>query len=280
MDKITLRAYAKLNLSLDVLGTLPNGYHDLEMIMQSVDLYDEVILEKSDDISVFCDGVEGDNIAVFAAREFFTKTDINGGVKITINKHIPLAAGLAGGSADAAAVLVGLNQLYGANLTQNELCEIGVSLGADIPFCIIGGTAKACGVGEVLTPLAPMPDSFIVLIKEGKKSSTGQMYARLDDIPDMQHPNTEGIIEALNDGDLKALAVLCQNVFSPLYEDKGALFDDLLKGGAIGASLSGSGPTVFGIFDKENKAKEYVKSYKGDGEIFLTTPINFGIKTE
>lgn len=276
--KVTVKAPAKLNLSLDCLGTLPNGYHDLSMVMQTVELHDTVKLQKSDTIEVYCDAVKTDNIAASAAKAFFAQTGISRGVSIHIEKRIPIAAGLAGGSADAAATLVGLNALYNAELTKEQLCEIGAKIGADVPFCIIGGTCHVQGIGEKITSLSPLPDCSIILIKQGEKSSTGEMYRKLDALPDMQHPETEQLILAIQSGDLVLAARLCKNVFTDLYNDeKRQLINLLLQNGALGAELSGSGPSVYGIFDDEDKAQKCFSALQNmHGEIFLTKPVPYG----
>jgi 4-diphosphocytidyl-2-C-methyl-D-erythritol kinase len=278
MNTITVKAYAKLNLSLDCLGLLNNGYHNLSMVMQSIDLCDTVTIEKSESIEVICKNVADDNIAEKSAQAFFGYANIKGGANIKIEKRIPIAAGLAGGSADAAATLVGLNAIFGANLSVKQLCEIGASLGADVPFCIIGGTCIAEGFGEKLTPLKNFPDCSILLIKQGEKSSTGEMYRKLDSLAEMVHPKTEKLVKAISAGDLKAAAGYCENVFLPLYgEEKQSLIKEIISCGALGATLSGSGPSVFGIFENKVDAMSGFEKLKArGGEIFLTKPMPFG----
>lgn len=264
MDALTVKAFAKINLSLDVLGTLPNGYHEVKMVMQTVSLYDLVELEKLDEgIELGCSlkflPTGRDNLAYRAAEAFFNETKINGGVKIFLKKHIPVGAGLAGGSSNAAAVLTGLNRLYEANLSTRKLCEIGTALGADVPYCIIGGTRLAEGIGEKLSPLPPLPPCYIVLVKPSFSISTKWVYDNIDACPDIVHPPTDKLIGALENGDLNALCANMGNVLEDVsiahYPVLSSVKEDLVSLGAIGAQMSGSGPTVFGIFDDEEKAQ-------------------------
>ena len=264
MDNLTVKAFAKINLSLDVLGTLPNGYHEVKMVMQTVSLYDIVELTKLDEgIELGCSlkflptGV--DNLAYRAAEAFFNETGIKGGVKIYLKKHIPVGAGLAGGSSNAAAVLTGLNRLYEAKLSTRKLCEIGTALGADVPYCIIGGTRLAEGIGEKLSPLPPLPDCHIVLVKPAFSISTKWVYDNIDSCPGLVHPPTQKLIEALENGDLYTM---CENMGNVLEDVSIAHYpvltpvkEDLVSLGAIASQMSGSGPTVFGIFDDEEKAR-------------------------
>lgn len=264
MDFITLRAFAKINLSLDVLGTMENGYHEVKMVMQTVSLFDNVELTKIDDgISVECSvrflPTNSDNLAYRAAEAFFAQTGIKGGVKIYLKKHIPIGAGLAGGSSNAAAVLKGLNMLYSANLSTKQLCDIGTMLGADVPYCIIGGTRLAEGIGEKLSPLPRLPFCHVVLVKPAFSISTKWAYANIDACTNLVHPPTDKLIEALKQGDLKGV---CKNMGNVLEDVSIAHYpilqnvkQELMDLGAIGAQMSGSGPTVFGIFEDEEKAR-------------------------
>lgn len=264
MDNLTAKAFAKINLSLDVLGTLPNGYHEVKMVMQTVSLYDVVELTKLDEGIVLGCSLKflptgSDNLAYRAAEAFFAETGIKGGVKIYLKKHIPVGAGLAGGSSNAAAVLTGLNRLYEANLSTKKLCEIGTTLGADVPYCIIGGTRLAEGIGEKLSPLPPLPACHIVLVKPSFSISTKWVYDNIDSCPNIVHPPTEKLIEALKQGDLYTMCENMGNVLEDVsiahYPVLTAVKDDLKALGAIASQMSGSGPTVFGIFDDEEKAQ-------------------------
>lgn len=263
MDSIAVKAFAKINLSLDVLGKKPNGYHEVKMVMQTVSLYDLVELEKTfSGINLSCSlkflpcGPE--NLAYKAAEAFFQKTSIPGGVNIHLKKHIPVGAGLAGGSTDAAAVLTGLNTLFDAHLSTKTLCEMAEPLGADVPYCIIGGTRLAEGIGENLSALPPMPPCYIVLVKPSFSISTKWAYENIDSCPDIVHPPTDKLIDALKNRDINAI---CQNMGNVLedvsisaYPVLSQVKSDLVSLGAIGAQMSGSGPTVFGIFDNAEKA--------------------------
>lgn len=263
MDSLTVKAFAKINLSLDVLGTLPNGYHEVKMVMQTVSLFDTVELTKQDEgITLGCSlkflPTGPENLAYRAAEAFFKETGISGGVKIYLKKHIPVGAGLAGGSSNAAAVLTGLNRLYDANLSTHKLCEIGTTLGADVPYCIIGGTRLAEGIGEKLSPLPRLPYCHIVLVKPAFSISTKWAYDNIDACPDIAHPPTDKLIEALHNSDLYAICNNMGNVLEDVsiahHPVLSSVKDDLYSLGAIGAQMSGSGPTVFGIFDDEEKA--------------------------
>lgn len=263
MDNLTVKAFAKINLSLDVLGVLPNGYHEVKMVMQTVSLFDTVELTKTDSgITLGCSlrflPTGAENLAYRAAEAFFNETGISGGVSIYLKKHIPVGAGLAGGSSNAAAVLTGLNKLYDAKLSTRRLCEIGKTLGADVPYCIIGGTRLAEGIGEKLSPLPRMPHCHIVLVKPSFSISTKWAYDNIDACPDIAHPPTDKLIEALNAGDLKAMCASMGNVLEDVsiahHPVLSEVKSDLISLGAIGAQMSGSGPTVFGIFEDEEKA--------------------------
>lgn len=288
MDALTVKAFAKINLSLDVLGTLESGYHEVKMVMQTVSLYDSVELTKTDEgIELECSlrflPTGPDNLAYRAAEAFFNETGIKGGVKIYLKKHIPVGAGLAGGSSNAAAVLTGLNRLYDAHLSTRKLCEIGTALGADVPYCIIGGTRLAEGIGEKLSPLPPLPKCHIVLVKPSFSISTKWVYDNIDSCPDIVHPPTDKLIEALENGDLYEMCSNMGNVLEDVsiahYPVLSAVKDDLRALGAIGAQMSGSGPTVFGIFDDEEKAQNAKdilwKKYK---TAYICRGINFSNK--
>ncbi len=264
MDSLTVKAFAKINLSLDVLGTLPNGYHEVKMVMQTVSLFDLVTLTKKESgISLACSlkflPTGADNLAYRAAEEFFRETGIDSGVDIYLKKHIPVGAGLAGGSSNAAAVLTGLNRLFSAHLSTNRLCRIGEKLGADVPYCILGGTRLAEGIGEKLTLLPPMPDCFLVLVKPPFSISTKWAYDNIDSCPSLVHPPTDSLIEALYENDLHKMCSHMGNVLEDVsishHPVLTSVKDDLLSLGACGAQMSGSGPTVFGIFEDENAAR-------------------------
>ncbi len=245
-----IRAYAKINLALGVIGKRDDGYHEIDSVMQSVSLYDTVTIEKADKITVSCGDTtlsgEG-NIAFRAARVFFETAGISGGADIKIEKNIPYPAGLGGGSADAAAVLIGLNILYNTGLTESQLETAAVNLGADVPFFIKGGTQRAQGIGEILTKLpAPMAAHLVIAIN-GEKPSTGEMYSRLDGAP-YKAVDIDGMICAIKQGNLFKTANLCKNSFAAvtgLYR-----IDQMLEpSNPLCVCLSGSGPSVFALYE-------------------------------
>lgn len=283
-NRAIARSYAKINLTLDVLGKRPNGYHDVKMIMQTVSLFDLVIVDKAyRDITVNTNlkylPNNDKNIAYKAAQLFQEKTGINGGARIIIHKNIPVAAGLAGGSGNGAAVLCAMNKLYNAQLTVEELCDMGERLGADVPYCIIGGTQLAEGIGEILTPLPPMKKTTVLIVKPPINVSTGSIYEQIDSAPIEKRPDTAKIAGALRDGDTAAVAEnLCnvmEAVTARMYPVIGGIKNKMLRNGAIGAVMSGSGPSVFGFFDDDEKAKmshdSFAYQYK---DVFLAKTLN------
>lgn len=274
-----LKANAKINLTLDVLGKREDGYHLIDSVFQSVSLCDIVEVDVSDSIVVGCSDntiCDESNIAYKAAENFFAYTNKNGGAQIAIEKHIPLASGMGGGSADAAAVIVALNKLYETNLSEEQLCEIGLSVGADVPFCIVGGTARVGGIGEQMSKLPNMPDCAMLLIKHGTKLSTADMYKKVDTYPQDKF-YTKLMVDGINNGDLIAV---CQNVFNAFGSvcDNEKLTQDINETKPLAVSLSGSGPTVFAIYKDlvtAQKAKELLK-IKGYNPI-IATPTKNGI---
>ncbi|MBR2742388.1 MAG: 4-(cytidine 5'-diphospho)-2-C-methyl-D-erythritol kinase [Clostridia bacterium] len=264
---MVIDARAKLNLSLDVLRRREDNYHDMLMVMQDVDLYDTITVEKNDSgkirLTTNIDFLPTDerNLAVRAADAFYKAAGIPvSGVDISIHKRIPVAAGLAGGSTDAAGVLKALNTLYGTNIPQDELCMIGKTLGADVPYCIVGGTALAEGIGEILTPLPELPDCIFVIAHPSVAVSTKYVFGKLDLGRVKYRPDTKGIKDALGKGDLGGVARRMLNVLEPITSSNhkiiGRIEDVMLDCGALGAAMSGSGPSVFAVFDNEAKAKD------------------------
>lgn len=252
MEQIKITACAKINLSLSVLGKREDGYHELDTVMQSVDLSDTVYIEKYSGIITDCKGISAEeNIAARAARLFCEKTGAEG-CKIKIEKRIPAAAGLGGGSADAAAVLAGLNRLYKTGISKTELCEIAVKIGADVPFLIAGGTARARGIGEKLTPLAPLKDCWFLLAKAEEKPSTAEMFSRLDST-DYIKPDIEKTVNAVNCGDLNGVLENLGNSFEILWS-KSPLKEMLSSTHPAACSLSGSGPARFAVYGDLNAA--------------------------
>lgn len=266
MNQIELKALAKINLGLDVLGKRENGYHDVRMIMQSIYLYDEVKIEKKDtpEIEVVSNlnflPTGEDNIAYKAARLLQEEFKISDGVKITLKKHIPVAAGLAGGSSNAAAVLFGMNRMFRLGLSQKSLMERGVKLGADVPYCIMRGTVLAEGIGEELHKLPAMPKCTVLIAKPPVSVSTKTVYEALDSKEITEHPDIDGIIEGLERQDLKKIAGCMGNVLEDVTIPMHPVIDEIKQVmkdcGALGAMMSGSGPTVFGLFESRAGARD------------------------
>lgn len=265
MDKIKLKALGKINLGLDVLGRRPNGYHDVRMVMQTVYLYDQILLEKTDkegislETNLFYLPVNENNLAYRAAKMLIDEFAIKEGVHISLEKHIPVAAGMAGGSSNAAAVLYGMNRLFQLGLTDQELMERGVKLGADVPYCIMRGTVLAEGIGEELTPLPAMPKCHVLLAKPPISVSTQKVYEKLDAQEATKHPDIDGILLGLQTGDLKkitsSMGNVLENVTITEYPQIERIKDVMKEEGALNAMMSGSGPTVFGIYDDKMLAR-------------------------
>lgn len=275
-DKTIRReAFAKINLGLDVVRRLPNGYHEVRMIMQTVGICDVLTFRKAaSGIQLMVDNEElptdGNNLICKAAKLLLESAGIEGGVRITLEKHIPIAAGMAGGSTDAAAALLGINELYEIGYDVDKLKELGVKIGADVPYCIQGGTALAEGIGEVLSPLPTPPACRLVIAKPDINVSTKFVYENLRANELESHPDIDGMIEGLEKGDLKAitdrLANVLETVTVPAYPIIDEIKQTMLDAGAEGALMSGSGPTVFGIFTELEKAKQAAKRIK-DAEL-------------
>ena len=287
--KIERKAYAKINLGLDVTGVREDGYHIVKMIMQNVDLYDTLTFEDNDSgeivLTASTDKIETDerNLICKVARQLKDKFNVKQGVTMHLVKRIPVAAGMAGGSTDGAAAYLALNELWGLNLSKKELCELAVSLGADIPYCIIGGTALAEGIGEELTAISDMPTCHLVIAKPAIDVSTGWVYKELDSREGIKHPDIDGVKAAIDEGDLNKMCALIGNVLEEVtaskYKEVGQLEEILRKEGAVGAFMTGSGPTVFGVFDKKDAAEagyRAVVESKLAPETFLSAPINPG----
>lgn len=265
-DMIKLKALAKINLGLDVLGRRENGYHDVRMIMQSIYLYDNVTIEKQEEPGIHLMTnlhylpVDEKNIAYKAAKMLMDEFQIASGVKIVLDKHIPVAAGMAGGSSNAAAVLVGMNRLFDLNLSQQELMDRGVKLGADVPYCVMRGTVLAEGIGEILTPLDPLPKCYVLIAKPAISVSTKVVYEKLDSKEIEEHPDIDAIIEGLREQNLEKVAASMGNVLERVTVDDYPIIDDIKKvmmeAGALNAMMSGSGPTVFGIFADKKTARD------------------------
>ncbi len=283
MKKTVTRAYAKINLSLDVLGQLENGYHEVEMVMQTVSLYDLVTVTKIEDgieISTNLPFLPADknNLAYKAAEEFFNYTKIKPCVHINISKRIPVGAGLAGGSSNASAVLKALNKLFDTKLSLKKLCELGVKIGADVPYCILGGTRLAKGIGEKLSPLPKIPPCHVLLVKPSFSISTKAVYEKIDNVKGYKHPDTQKLIEGIRESDIDKIATSMGNVLEEVsladYPVLSTLKEELLSLGAIGAQMSGSGPTVFGIFKSADDAKAAKEKLWGKYKtVYICTPV-------
>ncbi|MCI9328402.1 MAG: 4-(cytidine 5'-diphospho)-2-C-methyl-D-erythritol kinase [Ruminococcus sp.] len=265
MRQMDLKALAKINLGLDVLGRRENGYHDVRMVMQSVYLYDNVRLEAREEPGIELSSNlyylpdDSGNIAYKAAQMMIEEFHLEGGVRITLDKHIPVAAGMAGGSSNAAAVLFGMNRLFGLELTRQELMERGVQLGADVPYCILRGTVLAEGIGEKLTVLPSIPKCAVLIAKPPVSVSTRVVYEALDSKEIVKHPDIDGLIRALEEGSLKHAAACMGNVLEdvtiPKYPVIREIKQEMMEAGALNAMMSGSGPTVFGLFENKIKAR-------------------------
>ena len=267
MDEISLKALAKINIGLDVLRRREDGYHDVKMIMQTVGIYDQICLnrEKTPGIRVktnlFYLPDNENNLVYKAAKLLMDEFSIEDGVSIDLNKYIPVAAGMAGGSSDAASVLYGMNKMFSLGLSQDELMRRGVKIGADVPYCIMRGTALAEGIGEILTPLPPMPACFVLVAKPGISVSTKFVYENLhaNDLRPEQHPDIDAAIAGIRAGDLKATAQAMGNVLELVTAREYPVIEEIKnfmkKRGALNAMMSGSGPTVFGLFENKTTAR-------------------------
>ena len=261
LNCVTILAPAKLNLALDVVGLLPGGYHDLDMTMQAITLYERVVLRRSPYLNLRLPGSlvapNNKNTAIKAALAFFDYTGLLAGVDITIYKNTPVRAGMAGGSADAAAVLVGMNELYGARLSAAELCALGAQVGADVPFSIVGGTARVTGVGDILEPLKPCPPCFFTVCMPAGGISTPQAYARYDRIGTDVRPDSAAAAAAIARGDLAGLCAQMKNAleYSSASAATKPICETLRAHGALAALMTGSGAAVFGVFADEAPAQ-------------------------
>lgn len=288
MDECRIKAPAKINLSLDITDKRCDGYHIMRMVMQSVSLFDYVTVKKLDDddsIKITCDKdfvpTDGSNIACKAANAFFEYTGFTPeGLLIDIEKNIPMEAGLAGGSADAAAVLVALNHMYEARLTESELCDIGVEIGADVPFCIVGGTVIAEGIGDILEKLPDLSDCYFVIVKPNGSVKTPNAFSLFDALPaPRRRPDTDMVIASITAENLDCLGGELCNVLEEVcgFDEVFAIKDRMMQNDALGALMSGSGTAVFGLFDSKSKAKRCAAEFEDAYEsTFVVTPCNHG----
>ncbi len=285
LQSVHLLAPAKLNLSLDVVGILPGGYHALDMVMQAVSLYEQVTLRRSVDLVVRIPGSRiptgPKNTAYKAALAFFYYTGLLAGADITIRKSVPVRAGMGGGSADAAAVLVGLNTLYGAHLSMTELCALGASVGADVPFALMGGTCRVQGLGDLIKALPPCPDCWFTVIMPGYGISTPAAFAAYDQIGSPTHPDCAAQETAIRAGDLNGLCSAAGNALEVCAggADTAALKEALTAHGARAALMTGSGAAVFGIFETEDAARQAASALEAAGrQIYTLRPDRGGAR--
>ena len=279
------KAYAKINLSLDVTGRLDNGYHLVDMIMQTVNIYDELSFERTDgEIVLESDcgelPLDENNLIYKAIRLIQEECGVTGGLRVFLKKNIPIAAGMAGGSTDCAATLMAMNELYGLKLGTKRLMELGVKLGADVPYCILGGTARAQGIGEKLTRLPNCPTMKLLVAKPDLNVSTKEVYTGLDALENLPHPGVDDMVCAIESGNGRAVAAGLGNVLEcvtiPLHPVIREIKDRMLELGAINSLMSGSGPTVFGIYEKDEELQKAYEALAESGlakQIFMTEPV-------
>lgn len=290
METISLQANAKINLGLDVLRKREDGYHEVKMIMQSISLSDTLVLSRCPGGAIRLEADQGNahplvpmdenNLIYKAIRLLKEEFQIQEGVKAVLTKKIPVAAGMAGGSTDAAAALKGMNRLFSLGLSEEELCKRGVELGADIPYCIMGGTALSEGIGEKLTSLPAMPDCRILIAKPSVHVSTAFVYGNLKVQELTDHPDIDGMMEAIYGHDLLGITRRLENVLEsvtiPAYPVIMEIKDKMMEGGALGSLMSGSGPTVFGIFEQEESAEQIAEVIGRAGlseQVYLVHPV-------
>lgn len=287
MDYIKMKALAKINLGLDVVRKREDGYHEVRMIMQTISLYDKIFIKKTKNTGIrvstnlyYLPNNEN-NLVYKAAKLLIDEFDIKNGVSMKLEKYIPVAAGMAGGSADAAAVLIGMNKLFGLGLSRKQLMDRGVSIGADVPYCIMRGTALAEGIGERLTKLKPLPKCYILIAKPGISVSTKFVYGNLKADEIEKHPDIDGIIEAIDNADILSVAERLGNVLEDVTIREYPVIDELKQfmkdRGALNSLMSGSGPTVFGIFTDKDMADKAYMELKGDlraKQVYLTSVYN------
>lgn len=285
-----LKAFAKINLGLDVVRKREDGYHEVRMIMQTVGIFDRLELKTEPDPGIrvstnlsFLPN-DGNNLVYKAAKLLMDEKDIKEGLSIQLEKHIPVAAGMAGGSSDAAAVLVGVNRMFNMGFSTDSLMKRGVKIGADVPYCVMRGTALSEGIGEILTPLPPMPDCFLLVAKPPVNVSTRFVYENLHVDSITEHPDIDGMVDAIRAQNLSGVVKRMGNVLEAVTEKVYPVIRELkaymMEQGALGALMSGSGPTVFGIFDDATKAESARDALRETGsakQIYLTSPVNPGM---
>lgn len=289
-NTIQLKAYAKINLGLDVVRRREDGYHEVRMVMQTVKLYDKLTFRLLDEDVIQLKTnlgflpINEDNLVYKAVKLIKDTYHVDKGLEIDLFKCIPVAAGMAGGSTDCAAALVGASKLFGLHLSKQELMELGVKLGADVPYCVLRGTALSEGIGEILTPLPPMPDCHILIAKPSISVSTKFVYENLKVNELEKHPDIDGMVEAIREGNLHGITDRMENVLETVTIPANPIIEDIKNcmkdNGAINALMSGSGPTVFGIYDSEEqaeKAREIIREKKLTQQVYLVRPFNQNI---
>lgn len=287
MDEISLKALAKINLGLDVVRRREDGYHEVRMVMQTINLYDrlDIVKKKEPGISIKTNisflPVNENNLIYKAGKLLMDEFGIKEGVSVKLNKRIPIAAGMAGGSTDAAAMMYGINKLFDLGLSRKALMERGVKIGADVPYCIMRGTALAEGIGEELTQLSPMVRCPILIAKPSISVSTKFVYQNLKLDENTVHPDIDKLVEDIKKKDLGKIASDMGNVLEtvtiPNYPVIAEIKERMLQSGAVNSMMSGSGPTVFGIFDDEETARKAYADMKSAGlakQVYLTTVFN------
>lgn len=281
--KLNYKAYAKVNIGLDVLRRREDGYHDVKMVMQTVNLFDELTIEDTESEGIFISTNDSeiptneDNLIYKAIKLLMDEFAIKKGVKVDLIKNIPVAAGMAGGSTDAAAAMTGINELFSLNLSKEDLMRRAVRIGADVPYCIMGGTALSEGIGEILTPVSGMPQCHILIAKPEINVSTKFVYENLHANELKWHPDIDGLVDSINKSDLRGIASKMENVLETVTAKEYPIIEDIKafmkENGALNSIMSGSGPTVFGIFDDEKTAKnayERLVEKNVTRQVFLT----------
>lgn len=287
MEQIKLKALAKINLGLDVVRKREDGYHEIRMIMQTINMYDKIAIKRINKkeikvkTNLYYLPNNENNLVYKAAKLLMDQFDVKQGVSIDLEKYIPVAAGMAGGSSDAAAVLIGVNKLFELGLTKRQLMELSVVIGADVPYCIMRGTVLAEGIGEKLKPLKPLPECYVLIAKPGISVSTKFVYTNLKVKEINNHPDIDGMVQAIEQGDLPGVINRMGNVLEDVTIKEYPVIEEIKnlmkKNGALNAMMSGSGPTVFGIFTDYKvaaKAYEAVKRNNQAKQVYLTSIYN------
>lgn len=289
MNGLKIYAMSKVNLGLDVIRRREDGYHEVRMIMQTLNLCDELTIARREDekIVITCnlEGLECDenNLIYKAAKKLMDAAGVTSGLDIHLQKNIPVAAGMAGGSTDAAATLTGVNELLGIGFSVDKLKEIGVTIGADVPYCIEGGTQLSEGIGEILTRLKPAPQCYVLVAKPHVGVSTKYVYENLHVDTIKRHPDIDGMLEGVENNDIHEVAKTMENILENVTEKKypviKELKDIMLDEGALNSLMSGSGPTVFGLFEDEEKANKALEKVQATGEVSQACVTTFADKT-